>query len=156
MKSSRNKQRQKRRRRKRDGAATLSRRVRQRFPNQKLVVGETRDGVKMSEVLREFIAPYRGFANTEEAYRKLLVTAIIAWNAALFSAEERKVHLEKILEILPEEVQADGRAIISELIERKERYFSEYKRMIIDYEVTDTGKDYHLVVISTADELEEG
>lgn len=60
-----------------------------------------------------------------------------------------------MFEAFPEEVRADARAIISELVERKERYFSEYKRMIIDYEVTDTGKDYHLVVISTADELVE-
>jgi hypothetical protein len=81
------------------------------------------------------------------------VTAVIAWNTALFSAEEREAHLEKMLEAFPEEVRADGRAIISELIERKERYFSEYRRMIIDYEVTDTGEDYHLIVISTAGEL---
>ena len=119
-------------------------------------MGEACDGVKMSEVLKEFIAPYREIANTEEAFRKLLVTAVIAWNTALFPTEERKTHLEKVLEAFPEEVRADGRAIISELIERKQRYFSEYKRMIIDYEVTDTEKGYHLVVISTADKLVKG
>ena len=154
MKSSR-KKRQTRERRKRDASEMLRRRVQQQFPNQKVVAGEALDGVKMSEVLKEFIAPYRDIANTEEAFRKLLVTAVIAWNAALFPAEERKAHLEKVLEALPEEVRADGRAIINELIERKKRCFSEYKRMIVDYEVTDTGKDYHLVVISTADELVE-
>ena len=150
MKSSRNK------RRKRDATAILNRRVQQQFPNHKVVVGKACDGVKMSIVLKEFIAPYREIANTEEAFRKLLVTALIAWNTALFSAKERKAYLEKALEAFPEEVRADGRAIISELMERKERYFSEYKRMIIDYEVTDTGKGYHLVVISTADELVKG
>ena len=151
MKSSRNKRR-KRRRRKRDASAILSQRVEQRFPNQKVVAGETRDGVKMSEVLKEFIVPYRETANTEEAFRKLLVIAVVAWNTALFPAEERKAYVDKVLEALPEEARADGQAIISELVERKERYFSEYKRMIIDYEVTDRGEDYHLVVVSTADE----
>lgn len=107
----------------------------------------------MSEALKEFIEPYRKLVSTEEAYRKLLVTAIIAWNMALFPLEERKAHLEKILEAVPEEVRADGKAIISELMERKERYFSKYKRMIIDYEITAAGKDYHLVVISTVDEM---
>jgi hypothetical protein len=121
-----------------------------------VVVGGARDGVKISEVLKEFVAPYREFADTEEAFRKLLATAVAAWNTALFPAEEREAHVEKVLDALPEEVRADGRAIISELMERKERYFSEYRRMIIDYEVTDMGEDYHLVVISTADELEEG
>jgi hypothetical protein len=152
MKSSRS-ERRKRRQQKQDAAANLSRRVQQQFPDQKVVVGGAHDGVKMSEMLEGFIAPYREFADTEEAFRKLLVTAIVAWNTALFSAEEREVHLEKVLEAFPEEVRADGRAIISELIERKERYFSEYRRMIIDYEVTDTGEDYHLIVISTAGEL---
>jgi hypothetical protein len=121
-----------------------------------VVVGAARDGVKMSEVLREFIAPYREFADTEEAFRKLLLTAVVAWNAALFPAEEREAYLEKMLEALPEEVRADGRAIINELMERKERYFPEHRRMIIDYEVTDMGEDYHLVVISTTDEMREG
>lgn len=155
MKSSR-KKRQTRRRRKREASAVLRRRVQRQFPNQKLVSGESLGGVKMSEVLEEFIAPYRDIANTEAALRKLLVTAVVAWNSALFPVEEGKTHLEKVLEALPEEVRADGRAIISNLIERKKRYFSKYKRMIIDYEVTDTGKDYHLVVISTANELGKG
>ncbi len=151
---SRNKRRKQRRQR-RDAASILNRRVKRRFPNQQVAVGEARNGVKMSEVLKEFVAPYREFANTEEAFRKLLVTAVIAWNAALFSAKERKAHLEKILVAFPEEVRADARAIVSELVERKEKFFSEYKRMIIDYKVTDIGEDYHLVVVSTDDELVE-
>jgi hypothetical protein len=85
----------------------------------------------------------------------LLATAVVAWNAALCSAKERKTYVDKILEALPEEARADGRAAISELVERKERHFSEYKRMIIDYEVTDRGKDYHLMVVSTIDEHEQ-
>jgi predicted RND superfamily exporter protein len=145
----------KRRRRKRDTAANLRQRVQQQFPDQEVVVGEARDGVKMSQVLEEFIALYREFADTEEAFRKLLVTAVVAWNTALFPAKERETHIEEVLKALPKEVRADGKAIINELMERKERHFSEYRRMIIDYEVTDTGKDYHLTVISTADELEE-
>lgn len=149
MKSSRKK------RRKRKVSKSLSRRVKQQFPKQKLVMGQAHDGVKMSEVLKEFVAPYRELVDTEEAFCQLLMTAIVAWNTALFSAQERKACIEKVLKILPEQVRTDGRAIINELIERKERYFSEYKRMIIDYEVTDIGKDYHLVVISTADELVE-
>ena len=99
MKSSRNKRR-KRRRRKRDAAANLRQRVQQQFPDQEVVVGGARDGVKMSKVLEEFIAPYREFADAEEAFRKLLVTAVVAWNTALFPAEEREAHLEEVLEAL--------------------------------------------------------
>lgn len=148
MKASRKKQ-QKRRRRKRDAAKTLRQRIRRQLPKHKVVMGEAHDGVQMSKVLREFVAPYYEIVDTEDEYRKLLDTAIVAWNVALFPAQERKAHLEEILETIPEEVRADGRAIINELIIRKEKYFSEYRRMIIDYEVTDIGENYHLVVIST-------
>jgi hypothetical protein len=154
MKSSRKKQR-KRRRKKRGADGALNRRVRRQFPGTKVVVGKARDGVKMSAVLEEFIAPYREVADTEDALRKLLTTALVAWNAALLPAQEREAHLEKIFETFPKEVRADGMAVIGELMERKERYFSEYTRMILDYELTDTGENYHLVVISTVDEPAE-
>ena len=37
-----------------------------------MIIGPASDGIKMSEVLKEFVEPYRKFAETEEAYRKLL------------------------------------------------------------------------------------
>jgi hypothetical protein len=125
--------------------------VRLQFPNQKVVIGEAHDGVQMSEVLREFVAPYYKAVDTEDEYRKLLDTAIVAWNVALLPAKKRKAHLEKILETIPEQAREDGRAIINELIIRKERCFSEHKRMIVDYVITDTEENYHLFVISTLD-----
>ena len=154
MKSSHNKRR-KRRRQKRDATAALKKRLQEKFPDQKLVTGKTSDGVKMSEVLEAFIAPYCEIADTEEALKKLLAIAVIAWNTTLFPVQDRKAQIKEALEALPKEVRADGRAIINELMERKEKYFSESKRMIIDYEIIDTGKNYQLTVISTADEMEK-
>jgi hypothetical protein len=43
----------------------------------------------------------------------------------------------------------DFYAIVGEMIERKNRYFAGYTRHILDYELTDTGDDYHISVIST-------
>ena len=63
--------------------------------------------------------------------------------------------MHEVLEAFPQDIRADARMIIGELMEWKEEHFSQYKRMIIDYEVTDTGKDYHLIVVSTANEVEE-
>jgi len=48
-------------------------------------------------------------------------------------------------------VREDGRQLIKELMVRKERFFSQYRRMIIDFEVADTGGEWHLSVMSTAD-----
>ena len=82
----------KHKRRKRDAAARLNRRVRQQFPDKKVTVDETYDGVKMSEVLKEFVAPFRYLAETKEAFLKLLATAVTAWNIALFPAKGRDVN----------------------------------------------------------------
>ena len=43
----------------------------------------------------------------------------------------------------------DFYAIVGEMIERKNRYFAGHTRHILDYELTDTGDDYHISVIST-------
>jgi hypothetical protein len=133
----------------------LRRRIQQQFPSKKVMVDETYDGVKMSEVLKAFVAPYRHLVETEEAFQRLLAIAVTAWNIALWPVQEREAHIREILEALPQDTWEDAKEIIDELIERKEEHFSEYRRMIIDYEVTDVGQDYHLTVISTADELKE-
>ena len=42
--------------------------------------------------------------------------------------------------------------IVNMLIARKKAHFSEYRRAIIDFELTDTGRGYHLAVVSTLGE----
>lgn len=115
-----------------------------------MIVGPTSDGVKMSEVLEDFVEPYRQFAETKDAYRKLLMLAITAWNVTLFAEKDRPSRLDELLVALPEDVREDGRQIIEELMARKQRFFSQHRRMIIDFEVTGTGQDWHLSVMSTA------
>lgn len=105
------------------------------FRGHKLVV-TPRSSAKMSEVLWSFVEPYREFANTEEALRRLLTLAVLAWDAALLPEEERPP--------------------MDELIERKERYFSQYKRPIVDFELQDRGRDYHLIVVSFLEDTPSG
>jgi hypothetical protein len=129
---------------------TLTQRVKRNFPDQKVIVGPTSDGIKMSDVLEEFVEPYRQFAETEDAYRKLLMLAIVAWNVTLFAEKDRLSSLDELLATLPEEAREDGREIIRELMARKQRFFSQHRRMIIDFELTGTAEDWHLSVMSTA------
>ena len=128
----------------------LRQRVKENFPHQEVVVGTQNDGIKMSEVMEELVEPYREHAETKEAYRMLLTLAVVAWNMTLFPEKKRASMLDKLIVTLPEEVRADGKVIIEELMLRKERFFTEYRRMIIDFEVTDTGGGWHLSVMSTA------
>jgi hypothetical protein len=109
--------------------------------------------VKISEALEDFVEPYLEFANTEEACRKLLTLAVIAWNVSFLPEEEQQDIVEGIsAEVMPaatEEQKADLKGILSMLIARKKVYFSEYTRKIIGFELTGTGKGYYLSVAST-------
>jgi hypothetical protein len=110
-------------------------------------------GEKMSEVLEEFIEPYIESATTPEAYHKLITLAIIAWNAALLEETERQSLItqstEAILATAGEEWKKDLQNILAMLIERKQRYFANNRRYILDYHLSETKKGYHLAVIST-------
>jgi hypothetical protein len=107
----------------------------------------------MSEVLTDFVEPYLEFADTDEAQRKLLTLAIMAWNASFLPEEEQQDMINRVLDAgIPtgtEELKAGLKDIVNMLIDRKKVYFSEYTRRIIDYELTDRGRNYHLAVAST-------
>ena len=122
------------------------------LPGHKVLV-EPRGIAKMSEVLEAFVEPYLALADTEDAYRKLLMLAWVAWNASFLTEEEQSEMVDDIMsEAMPSatrEEREDFRELVSTLVERKRAHFSEYTRRIIDFELTDTGKDYHLSVVST-------
>ena len=103
----------------------------------------------MSEVLLAFLEPYSEFWENENQFNKLLTIALLAWNAANLPRENREEMIQSCLETLPLEIRANGRAIIDELIRRKERYFADNKRAIISYQLTMTADGPHLNVIST-------
>jgi hypothetical protein len=80
---------------------------------------------------------------------KLLAIAIAAWNVALFPGGERAQRLRELSTTLPAEARTDFLALIREMIARKERYFAQYTRYILNYELTEQRESYHLDVLST-------
>ena len=126
------------------------------FRKDKIVI-EPSGEVKMSKVLTDFVEPYLEFTETEEDYRKLLALSVMAWNASFLPEKEQQEMIDRVLDKgIPtgtEELKAGLKEIVNELIVRKKIYFPEYTRMIIDFEVTDTGRDYHLAVASTLEKM---
>jgi|GEM_PF-687578 len=139
------------RRNRRQGSAqtALLQRMEKRLPNQDVLVTQSEDGVKMSEVLERFVEPYREIAETQDAYKRLLALALVAWNMTLIPKKERTAAMEESLFALPEEMRSDGRQLIRHLMVRKETSFSQYRRMILDFELVDTGSEWHLSVVSS-------
>jgi len=123
------------------------------------VVIEPKGVTKMSEVLEAFIEPYIHVADTDDAYRKLLSLAVLAWNVSLLPQEQQEQMIEDMIEAsMPSATRREKRDFgetVAEFIERKRTYFAEHRRMILDFELTDTGKTYHLSVVATMENLPE-
>ena len=113
----------------------------------------------MSEVLADFVEPYMDSVDTEEAYRRLLTLALMAWNASFLPEEEQQDMIDRVLEAgIPagnDELKAGLKGIVNMLLARKKAQFSQYTRNIIDFEVTDRGDSYQVAVVSRLEEDEE-
>ncbi len=111
-------------------------------------------GPKMSAVLLDFVEPYTKYADTDEAYRKLLTLAVMAWNASLMPAEERRRMIDSVLNAgIPggtKKLKADLKKLVEELIARKEAHFGQYTQMIVDFQLQDTDEGLHLSVASAS------
>jgi hypothetical protein len=113
-------------------------------------------GVKMSEVLAQFVEPFAGWVDGEEDYRKLLTLGAAAWNAALESEAFRQAMLDDALATQVAGATDEDRnaftKLFSDLVTRKHEQFAAYRRPILDFILEDTGRGYQLVVISSLDE----
>jgi hypothetical protein len=108
--------------------------------------------IKMSDVLEAFAEPYLEFATNHNQREKLFSVAIIAWNAAIMPEQDRQLIIEKTLEQgLKGDAQSqqDARDIIDEMISRKQQLFADNQRYILDFQLQDSGKQFHLSVAST-------
>jgi len=131
----------------------MGERLRDKLGGKEVVFIESTDGVKMSEVLEAFIAPYMEFTETEESFKKLVTIAVIAWNAALLPRNAQTKAIDDVLTALPPETQADARSIIGDLMRRKRKYFGKNRRALIDFEIIDTKEGFHLTVASTPENI---
>jgi hypothetical protein len=109
--------------------------------------------VKMSEVLEEFIGPYREPDDTLDEYRKLVGLGALAWNAALMPADEREEMIDDVVSSSTAAATRSDRAmlrkLINDMITHKETEFPTIDRAVIEYQVEDRGTGYHLLVVST-------
>jgi hypothetical protein len=118
------------------------------FLEEKEVVFEPGGEEKMSEVIMSFVEPYRDYAHTYEELNKLITLAIVAWNAALLPKDEWKEMVDKISSSFSPSDAEDFKQITEMLVERKRRYFSDNKRLILDYHLSESREGFHLSVAS--------
>jgi hypothetical protein len=108
------------------------------------------EGPKISEVFLEFIEPYEKDAPTEDAFEKLLAIAVVAWNAAVLGGEEGQhlidVTVSAIAKSAGKKWGEDAKGIIAMMRQRKENFFADDKRYIMEYRWAKLEDGHHLTV----------
>jgi len=113
-----------------------------------LVVGASGQ-IKMSEVLLDFIEPYTRRAHSEDEFRNVMRLGLVAWNTALLPKERQVETIERFIDEAVHDGADNFRQVVYEIIERKQRWFAQIKRLILKYHLTVTENGPHLSVIST-------
>ena len=105
---------------------------------------------KMSDVIHCFAEPLRD--ENGDIPANMLRFAILIWNASLLPEDEQEEAFRDIIKALPGKERGfrEGALLaIGILLERKKTYFSDNKRVIIDYEITETKDMLNLNVVSS-------
>jgi hypothetical protein len=121
------------------------------FKNKEITVVKT-PGKKLSAALLEFIAPYDDPTFNKDAYERLAAMAVVAWNAAILKGKERrqllKVCIDAIVASSGEEWHKETEKILAMMIKRKEQFFADDERHILEYSVVET-KTHRNVAVSS-------
>ena len=136
------------------GQQVLLNRVRasQHFHNTQVMVNPA-GTEKMSEVILRFAEPFKDHDGLVP--RAMLEIAIIMWNASFMPSDMQRKAVEDLVNVFPSDDSGARREMLRTthmLLERKKQYFSQNKRMIMDYHITESAHGIHLDVMSTVPE----
>ena len=117
------------------------------------IVKSPKGEIKMSEVLEEFVRPYLGELKTHRRREMFVEIAIIAWNVAVLPEAARQSTLDEFLPAALKgkdlSTQQEMKQLIDELILRKQEFFADNRRLIVDYELLGTDDEFQIAVAST-------
>ncbi|MGH7457043.1 MAG: hypothetical protein ACRENG_37180 [bacterium] len=109
---------------------------------------------KMSEVIMEFARPMLDKSTDDEITQNIISFAILAWNLALHKEQDtdeayQKLHDMALSSYTDEIRRKQFHDFLDMLLQRKREYFADYKRFILDYELSFTRDSMHFDVVST-------
>jgi preprotein translocase subunit YajC len=144
---------QRRAKKRQETMSTLAQRVEENLQGKvEDIIIDPKGEVKMSEVLQAFIEPYVDTARSREQRLKLLMMAVVAWNLAIIPKAQKRRDMEEMIEQIckkDRQAQRDIRETLEELIERKQTFFADNYRYILDFELTESPNAFHLAVVSS-------
>ena len=112
--------------------------------------------ISMSDAISELIEPFKDDAPDYAGFRNLVTYGCIAWNAANLPVKEQDDLINKMFAAIPHNMEdrLELLGLITELMDRKKKLFPNVSRMIVDFKVTDQGKNFHIAVASTLEKEE--
>lgn len=116
---------------------------------QRPLIFEPQDERKMSVVLLDFMEPLMEFWETEEELNNMLQLGVSAWNAALLPPKELAECISKTLEGIPFWQRWRMKAAFMKMVRRKQEFFADNRRMIIDYHLRFAKDEPYVSVVST-------
>jgi hypothetical protein len=99
----------------------------------------------MSEVLLKFAEPILDLSASRDEIRLTLQFAMSIWNYTLLPEAVRSAPPKALVELMKDPIQ---RAEIKQLIQRKAELFPENDRIFMDLEISETGSDFRVNVVS--------
>lgn len=103
----------------------------------------------MSEVIIEFAEPLLKLAQTNEECQKVIKLAVVAWNLALLPKEEQEKFLKTEVPTISPSDARELVELLEGLLARKQIYFADDKRLIVDYLILESERGFDLVLAST-------
>ncbi len=106
----------------------------------------------LSDAISEILSPFVLPDASPDDYGRLVVVAIMAWNAVIVPPDKRQASLQEALNLVVTDTSKENRKhfeeFLEELMERRHQLFPHNKRWIVDYVVTDLGDTFHLSIMS--------
>ena len=108
--------------------------------------------LKISDAIKLILEPYLSSVKTLEDYRNFVSLACTAWNLSLGPQEEWVEEIGLLVSQMPDmddkTREAMMRTILSLAI-RKHQLYPDNKRSIMDFRVTQTGRNYQIAIASS-------
>ena len=106
---------------------------------------------KMSDILLEYGEPFMETIDTDDKaeHEKAIMLSMMLWNFSIMqdSGHKDRKKIEKMLKpLMPD---AESKSVVKYMLERKRQMFPDNKRMIMNYELSETPDGFHLSVAST-------
>ncbi len=110
--------------------------------------------ISVSDAISRLIEPYGQDADDLDSFRTLVSFACVAWNLSILPRQEDDQLMEELMALTQADVEdsLEMLALVNELMDRKNTFFPDVNRLIMDWKVTEQGEDFHIPIASTLEE----